>query len=69
MDKTNFQLSEQVKDLKYQLKHQLSEHSKLQENSTSRISKDLLFLYHCQFAKQKSFIAEYEEKLKRMRGI
>ncbi|KAG2230469.1 hypothetical protein INT48_003017 [Thamnidium elegans] len=35
-DKMTFQLSEQVKDLKYQLKHQLSEYTKLQENSTSR---------------------------------
>ncbi|KAI8373319.1 hypothetical protein BD560DRAFT_394607 [Blakeslea trispora] len=49
-DRLNFQLQEQVKDLKHQLRHQLSEHSKLQETLTTRTN-------------------EYEEKLKRMRGI
>ncbi|KAF1806434.1 hypothetical protein FB192DRAFT_1350465 [Mucor lusitanicus] len=35
-DKVNFQLQEQVKDLKYQLKHQTAEHSKLQETLSTK---------------------------------
>ncbi|KAI9365641.1 hypothetical protein BD770DRAFT_76755 [Pilaira anomala] len=35
-DKMTFQLSEQVKDLKFQLKHQSAEYTKLQETSTSK---------------------------------
>ncbi|KAI8639197.1 hypothetical protein BD408DRAFT_274804 [Parasitella parasitica] len=35
-DKTNFQLQEQVKDLKYQLTHQKAEHSKLQETLATK---------------------------------
>ncbi|OBZ86210.1 hypothetical protein A0J61_05737 [Choanephora cucurbitarum] len=35
-DRLNFQLQEQVKDLKHQLKHQHSEHSKLQDTLTTR---------------------------------
>lgn len=38
-DKVNFQLQEQVKDLKYQLKHQTAEHSKLQETLSTKTSK------------------------------
>ncbi|KAG1095039.1 hypothetical protein G6F42_018627 [Rhizopus arrhizus] len=37
-DKVNFQLQEQVKDLKYQLKHQTAEHSKLQETLATKTS-------------------------------
>lgn len=37
-DKANFQLQEQVKDLKYQLKHQTAEYTKLQETSTTKTS-------------------------------
>ena len=35
-EKANFQLSEQVKDLKYQLKYQTSEYARLQENYTTK---------------------------------
>ncbi|KAI7901542.1 uncharacterized protein BX663DRAFT_514801 [Cokeromyces recurvatus] len=36
LDKINFQLQEQVKDLKYQLKNQQSEYSKLKETLTTK---------------------------------
>lgn len=66
IEKSQFQLLEQVKDLKHQLKQKADECNALQDKLTTKTSKRNI---KCIYKRTNEYpLAEHEEKLKKMRG-